>query len=661
MKKIIRAVFTEKMFLLTIALWAISHGSFAQNYILESPDKQLTVSIEAGEELSLSIDYKNEHALDVNGISMELDGGDILGASSRIKAKSETNVDVLIEAPLSTKSSVIPDQYNQLILKFKGNFAMEFRAYNHGCAYRFITTMKNDLVIKSENMSLDFGKGASAWFPKEESLMSHYERIYIYSEIDTIKPAEFCSLPLLTSTAQEIKVLFTESDLDDYPNLFLEKSGISSFDALFPKYILEVVPKPGSEDRNEVIQKEADYIARTNGNRSFPWRLFIVGEDSDMVESSLVYQLATPSKIENIEWIEPGQIAWDWYNANNVYGVDFESGVNTETYKYFIDFAHENGIEYIILDEGWSKSTTDITSTNDMLDMGELVSYGQEKGVRIILWLLWKPLDQDISGILSLYKQWGIAGVKIDFMQRADQLMVNYYKRVAIEAAKLELMVDFHGAYKPSGLQREYPNVISFEGLKGNENNKWSQDITPEHNVTLPFTRMVAGPMDYTPGAMANAQLINHLISFDRPAGLGTRCHEISKYVIYESPLQMLCDSPSRYRKELECTRFITQIPQVWDETIVLEAKVADYLVIARRSGDDWYLGAMTDWTARNFKIPLDFLSEGEYNIQILQDGVNADRFAEDYKLVNSTTSKEKTLNASLANGGGWVAILKRK
>ena len=660
MKKIRGGVFLRKFLLLSIATLTISHLVGAQEYQLESPDKQLSVSINIADSISFSIDYKDISTVDINGISLELDGGDVLGVSSKVKSKTEVRVKELIEAPLSTKSSIITDEYNALTLTFEGNYALEFRVYNHGCAYRYITSKKNDLVIKSEKMHIDYGQGVSAWFPEEESLMSHYERKYIYSDIDSIKNKKFCSLPLLTATSADVKVLFTESDLDDYPNMFLEKSGTTTFNTLFPGYVLKAVPRPGGEDRDELLTA-ADYIARTSGTRTFPWRVFIVGEDRDIVASTLVYQLASPSKLENTQWIKPGQIAWDWYNANNIYGVDFESGVNTETYKYFIDFASENGIEYIILDEGWSRSTTDIRASNDKLDVEELVRYGNSKGVRIILWVLWKPLNQDISGILTLYRNWGVAGIKVDFMQRADQQMVNYYKEVGMEAAKLELLVDFHGAYKPSGLHREYPNVITFEGVKGEENNKWSQDIDPEHNLTLPFTRMVAGPMDYTPGAMSNAHLINHKISFERPEALGTRCHEIAKYVIFESPLQMLCDTPSRYKKEMESTRFITQIPQVWDETRVLEAKVSDYLVIARRSGNNWYIGAMTDWTARNFEIPLDFLPDGEYELQIMQDGLNAKRFAEDYKLITSTASNKESLKANLVSGGGWTAILKKK
>jgi alpha-glucosidase len=650
----------KKIALLCISALSIAHMAGAQEYILESPDQQLSVNIMTNDGISFSVDYKDINAVNINGISMELAGGDVLGLSAKVKSETEASVKELIEAPLSTKSSLITDEYNTLTLKFKGNYALEFRAYKHGFAYRFITNINDDLIIKTENMRIDYGPGVKTWFPEEEALMSHYERMYIYADIDTIKKEKFCSLPLLTGTPEGLKVLFTESDLDDYPNMFLEKSGSTTFDALFPGYVLEALPKPGSEDRDELLTA-ADYIARTKGKRSFPWRVFIIGEDSDIVESSLVYQLASPSKVEDQKWIKPGQIAWDWYNANNIYGVDFESGLNTETYKYFIDFASENGIEYIILDEGWSRSTTDITSSNDVLDVKELVRYGREKAVRIILWVLWKPLNQDITGILTLYKDWGIAGIKVDFMQRADQQMVNYYKAVGMEAARHELLVDFHGAYKPSGLHREYPNVITFEGVKGEENNKWSQDISPEHNLTLPFTRMVAGPMDYTPGAMSNAHLINHKISFERPEALGTRSHEIAKYVIFESPLQMLCDTPSRYKKEMDCTRFITQIPQVWDETRVLEARVADYLVLARRSGDSWYIGAMTDWTARSFDIPLDFLPDGEYELQIMKDGANAERYAEDYLLTNSSCSKQDTLKAKLVSGGGWTAIIKKK
>ena len=633
----------------------------APQYFIKSPDQQLSISVNINKNISFAVEYKNSLLLNANRITMEINGDEVLGLAPILINRSEESIKEQIYAPLSTKSSVINNEFNLLTLTFKDNYKLEFRAYNHGVAYRFVTSIPNDIIVFSETVDLNFDKGSSVYFPEEESIISHYERSYKYSRIGDIDVGKFCSLPFLIESPDGLKILFSESDLDDYPGLFMKKTGATTFSALFPKYVLNTTPFPGREDRNEVIEKEADYIARTVGDRSFPWRVFIIGEDKDLIESSLMYQLASPSKIENTDWIKPGQIAWDWYNANNIYGVDFESGLNTDTYKYYIDFASDNGIKYIILDEGWSKSTTNITAPADNLDVKELIRYGKEKGVGVILWVLWKPLDQDLSGILTKYKNWGAVGVKVDFMQRSDQYMVNFYKRVAIEAAKNELVVDFHGAYKPTGLNREYPNVLTFEGVKGNEHNKWSHDITPDHNLTIPFIRMAAGPMDYTPGAMANAQMVNHFISFERPIGQGTRCHEVSKYIIFESPLQMLCDSPSRYKKEIETVQIIVQIPQVWDETKVLEAKISDYLLLARRSGDNWYIAAMTDWTAREFDVKLDFLPPGEYDVQIMEDGPNANRFAEDYRLIKTSVKNNEVMKAVLEKGGGWVAILKKQ
>lgn len=648
----------KNLFLL-IAIIAINLSLTAQNYEVKSPDNKLIATITLNETISFVVNYNDKMVAEAKDISLEISNRQILGISSKLKNKIHASVKNRIEAPLSTKSSVINDEYNLLTLQFKDNYALEFRVFNHGAAYRFITSINKDVIVKKENVSLNFDASSAVYFPEEESIVSHNERLYKYSNIGDIIDNKFCSLPLLVQS-NGTNVLFTESDLEDYPGLYMEKEGSNSFGTLHPKYVLKTVPTLDSPDRNFTIEKEADYIAKTNGKRSFPWRIMIIGEDKDLIESTLVYQLSSPSKIDNIDWIKPGQIAWDWFNANNIYGVDFESGLNTQTYKYYIDFASENKIKYVVLDEGWSKTTLDITSPADNIDVKELIRYGKEKGVDIILWMLWEPLDKDIAGILAQYKSWGAAGIKIDFLQRADQYMVNYCSRVAKEAAKLKLLVDIHGTYKPSGLNREYPNVLTFEGVKGNENNKWGQDITPDHNLTLPFIRMVAGPMDYTPGVMSNTQITDYHISFDRPAGQGTRCHEVAKYVIFESPLQMLCDTPSRYKREKETLNIITQIPVVWDATKVIDAKISDYLVVARRSGDNWYIGAMTDWTARDFDIKLDFLSEGDYEVQIMQDGINANKFAEDYKLINTTVNKKGSLKAPLAKGGGWIAVLKK-
>lgn len=629
----------------------------AQSYTLHSPDKQIALRINMNKFLELDVEFQGEYLFDIDRLSMNLDKGQLPAPGSRVIKMEERSVDQVIEAPLSTKFSQIRDHYNLLSLDFK-SCRVEFRAYNDGIAYRFITLINGEVKVMNEQVDLDFAEGSSVYYPEEEGLKSHYERTYEYLELSDVEEGSFCSLPFLVENKEGVKILFTESDLADYPGLFMKKKGKESFEALHPKYVQETTPLKGSEDRDEIITKEADYIAVTEGTRSFPWRLAIVGEDKDLIESTLVFRLATHSKVEDPSWIEPGQVAWDWYNALNLTGVNFESGINTATYKFYIDFAARLNIPYIILDEGWSLTTTNITAPKPELDVQELIRYGKERNVRLILWVLWKPLDQDIEGILSTYSDWGVAGIKVDFMQRSDQWMVNYYTRVAAAAAERELMVDYHGAYKPAGLNRTYPNAITFEGVKGNENNKWSQDITPEHNLMLPFIRMAAGPMDYTPGAMANAQLVNHLESFDRPMSLGTRCHELAKYVIYESPLQMLCDAPSAYLKDHESAWFIAKIPTVWDETVVLEAKVGDYLAMARRSGQNWYLAAMTDWTPRDLLLDLDFLPEGMYSMILMRDGANAAKHAEDYSFDRARISSGEKQPIQLAPGGGWVAIL---
>ena len=363
--------------------------------------------------------------------------------------------------------------------------------------------------------------------------------------------------------------------------------------------------------------------------------------------------------IEDTSWIRPGKVALDWWNANNIYGVDFRAGVNTDTYKYYIDFASRYGIEYVILDEGWSKPS-DIFAINPDIDMEELLSHARQKNVGIILWVVWKALDDKLQEALDLFEKWGVKGIKVDFMQRDDQWMVNYYWRVAKEAAKRKLLVDFHGSYKPAGLRRTYPNVLTREGVRGLENVKLSNYPTPEHNVTLPFIRMLAGPMDYTPGAMINSQEENFRPIFDRPMSMGTRCHQLAMYVVFESPLQILCDSPSRYLRESECMEFLEKVPSVWDQTKALEAKVGDYVLVARKSGAQWYLGAMTDEIKRELTVDFSFLDGGDYTIEIYQDGINADRYGNDYKKVVRNISKSDKLKIQLAPGGGWVARIFR-
>ena len=634
----------------------------AQSFEIKSPDKSIKLTIKVDEGISWSASLHENIVIKTAKAGMDFSTGQDFGVNTKVSGSKIHAISSMIYPAVPHKDAEIRDEFTELSLSFKGNYKLKFRAYNEGVAYQFIDVSKANRNVISEQVSLTFPEDSRSLFPKEESMYSHNERLYLNKSLEEISPEDFCSLPMMVIT-KAAKVLFTETALHDYPGMFMKGNGTLTMDAIFPKFVLESIDnEKSSPDRNQIITKETDHIAEVNGNRAYPWRVFIISnDDRTFVESNLTYQLAKPKTIKETSWIKPGKVAWDWYNANNIFGVDFKAGLNTATYKYYIDFAASNNIEYIILDEGWTKSTTEILDFNPDIDVPELIKYGKENGVEIILWVLWKPLNENLVNILETYKSWGVKGIKVDFMQRNDQYMVNSYERIAKECARLELLVDYHGSFKPSGLRRMYPNVINYEGVKGAENNKWSADITPDHNLTIPFIRMVAGPMDYTPGSMNNRQEENFSISFENPNSLGTRAHQVAMYVIYEAPLQMLCESPSKYKKEQETVDFITQIPTTWDETIVLHGKIGDYLAIARRKGDTWYLGAMTDWTPRELGLDMFFLKEGVYKMDIYKDGINAERYAEDYKREMIEVNKNSKINAKMSSGGGWVAIISKK
>ncbi|MDN3667895.1 glycoside hydrolase family 97 protein [Echinicola jeungdonensis] len=632
-----------------------------QVFNLTSKDQQTVLTVEVGEEISWSVKKYGQNVIKKAVIGLEIENQK-LGWNSKLKDYHENEMEETLAPVVPLKQSKVNNSYKSLELKFEDRFSIQFRVYNEGVAYRFLTQIPNEINVHAERMDLTFPEGSHSFFPQEEGMYSHYEREYFKMDIDEIENGAFCSLPVMFGKEEEFKVLFSEADLYDYPNLFLKKGEGQAFQAIFPKVVLETQPKPSEEDRSVNITKEANYIAATQGERSFPWRFFMIDkEDKAFLENDMVFKLSRPLKLEKTDWIKPGKVAWDWYNANNIFGVDFESGLNTVTYKYYIDFAAQYGLEYVILDEGWTKSTTEITEFNPEMDVHEIIAYGKEKGVGIILWCLWVPLDADLENILQTYSDWGAKGIKVDFMQRADQYMVNSYTKIAREAGKRNLLVDYHGAFKPSGLRRAYPNVVSYEGVKGSENHKWGKLVTPEHNLTLPFIRMAVGPMDYTPGAMSNAQKENFTPRFERPMSQGTRAHQAAMYVLYESPLQMLCDSPSAYLKDSQTVEVIAQIPTVWDETIALDGKVGEMAQMVRRNGENWYLGAMTNWDARDLNFDFSFLPEGTYELTLLRDGKNAHRYAEDYVVEKMEVGPDSQLEVHLAPGGGCVGILKKK
>ncbi|MFO7889144.1 MAG: glycoside hydrolase family 97 protein [bacterium] len=645
-------------FFLCIILFVSSLN--ASEYLLESPDKKIQVLITIKDDITYSLRFRGANIIEPSPVSMTLINKGTLGKQPRVIDHKRQRHEEIINPVIRLKDKTIQNQYNELILMFKNNYSIVFRTYNEGFAYRLKTSFPDEIKISSEEVCIHFTRDFYTYFPAEESFITHFERYYQHLKICEIGEQQMCSLPVLVKTSDDYNIVFTESDLEDYPGMFLHGHNNTSLSARFPAVPLTIQPGR-NPDRDEIIEKRADYIAHTSGSRSFPWRVFILAEqDKDLIKNQLVYKLAKPLQLKDTSWINPGKVAWDWWNANNIYGVDFRAGINTQTYKYYIDFASQYDLEYVILDEGWSE-TTDLLQQSPGIDVQEICDYAESKKVGIILWVLWKPLQKQLKSALDQFQKWGVTGIKVDFMQRNDQEMVNYYHRIAREAAQRKMIVDFHGAFAPCGLRRAYPNVITREGLMGLEQSKWQDIQTPEHNLTLPFIRMVPGPMDYTPGAMINAQKNNFREIFTRPMSMGTRCHQLAMYVVYESPLQMLCDSPSNYLREKECMTFLSSVPTVWDTTIVIDAKISDYIILARKRGPDWYLGAMTDWSPREFEVSLSFLGDGEHLALMYKDGINADRYASDYHRYEKTVTHNDSLTIRLAPGGGWVAKISLK
>ena len=645
---------------LLVLLFAISVSfgvqSFGREYEVTSPDNNLRLKVDVEQKIFYSLGYKSKELIKPSPISITLNGNRILGVNPEVVEVKRRSVDEQIIPPVRIKSKVIADKFNEMSIEFKGGFGLICRAYDDGAAYRFVTDIDASIEVVTEEATFNFTGNHAIYFPEEDSFQTHSEREYKYLKLGTISEKMMCCVPALVEVQGGPKVLITEADLEDYPGLYLRGGGNESLYGKFPAFALA---EKAQNDRDVPVTKRADFIAKTSGRRSFPWRVLIVAEkDGDLIENQMVYKLAKPLQLDDTSWIKPGKVAWDWWNANNLYGVDFKSGVNTETYKYYIDFAAKYGIEYIIFDEGWYV-LGDLTKISEGMDVEELFRYARSKNVGIIPWVIWKTLDDQLDVAMDQFQRWGAKGIKVDFMQRDDQQMVNFYHKIAKETAKRHMLVDFHGSYKPTGLRRAYPNVISREGLRGLEHSKWSTDANPEHNVTIPFLRMVAGPMDYTPGAMINAQQGDFQIIFNRPMSMGTRCHQLAMYVVYESPLQMLADSPSNYLREPECMEFLAKVPTVWDETKVLDAKVADYVLVARKNGAEWYVGAMTDWTGRELTVDFSFLDPGQHTIDIYKDGINADRIGNDYKKETKKVSARDKMKIKLAPGGGWAAIIK--
>jgi len=623
------------------------------SYDLRSPDNRVEIRIRTAGRVKYDVLYKGNVLLQDCTLSLNVDH-QVLGVSLKVASAKKSSHDQIEVPVVRQKFSKVRDRYNELRLTMDGGYAVVFRAYNEGAAYRFETSFPQSQVkIYGEESVFNFTRDSIAYYPQEDSFFSHNERKYLPQHLSEIAPEFLGSLPAVVDIEGGAKVAIAESDVEDYPGLWLRGTGGAGLTATFEPYPLKTKLE---RDRDLRVIEAADYIALTSGTRSFPWRVMGIAEhDGDLITNQILWLLQKPSQFQDTSWIKPGKVAWDWCNDWNIDSVDFKAGINTQTYKYYIDFAAKYHLPYIILDEGWYKLGNVLEVVPD-LNMEELAAYAKEKNVGLILWLVWNSFDDKMLAAFDQYEKWGIKGLKIDFMQRNDQLLIDYYYKVCKEAAKRHMLVDFHGAQRPATMTRTWPNLINTEGVRGMEWSKWSADAEPEHNVTLPFTRMFLGPLDYTPGAMRNATKSTFAALNHQPMALGTRCHQLAMYVVFEGPLQMLADTPSNYLREPEAMEFLSAVPTEWDETKVLDAKIADYVLVARRNGRDWYVGAMGNWTARDLDVDLSFLPDGNFTMDAYQDGINADHNASDYKKTSNQVSKASKMKIHLAPGGGWAA-----
>ncbi|MEO6454938.1 MAG: glycoside hydrolase family 97 protein [Ginsengibacter sp.] len=633
----------------------------SKNYEISSQDANISVKVETGSKLQWSVQYKGQQIIAPSAISLQLPDI-ILGDNAAVTSAPVKKVNTVINA-INYKKASINDQYNELTLNCKGDYGVVFRVYNDAVAYRFFTKKKGELIVKNEEANFNFTDDYKSFIPIQwdyrdgKMFNSSFEALYHEIKLSQFPKDSLAFLPLLVE-AGATKVVVLEADLEDYPGMYLDLNSTGKgLKGVYAPYPIEA----DTVGINYIPTKREDYIARTAGTRNFPWRAIVIaGQDKDLLNQDIVQKLAAPSRLTDISWIKPGLVAWDWWNARNISGVDFKAGMNTPTYKYFIDFAAANKISYIILDGGWS-NRFDLLKVNQNLNLPEIISYGKDKGVEIILWASWYAILQQMDKVFPEYAKMGVKGWKIDFIDRDDQVAVKSTYDIAKKAAEYKMMVDYHGAFKPTGLQRTYPNVMGYEGVKGLENYKWANEDQPHYTTIIPFIRMMAGPMDYTPGAMRNATEAAYRVVGSNPMSKGTRCNQLAQYVIFEAPLQMLSDNPTIYKREQECTNFIAKVPTIFDETVALDGKVGEYVALARRKGDAWFVGAMSNWTPREITLDFSFLPEGNYEAEIFKDGINADRDATDYKREIMAVSKSTKPTIKLYPGGGWTARIYKK
>ena len=642
------------------------NASFAakeKKYVLSSPDGTLKVEISAGNELAYQVMHGNDTILSHSNIGLVLENGTIVGKTPRITGERRRKIKDNIESPFYRFKEFVATG-NELDLKLKGGFGIIFRAYNEGVAYRFYTTQSSDIIIKEEQAEFNFKEDYTAYLPyttnDKKPMAMAYQNVYDITPLSKAQP-KLAFLPV-TVDCGSVKLTLLESDLEAYPGMFVQsQQGKYGLKGVFAPYPAKTDFYPWR--KQEYVTETTDFISRSRGSRSYPWRVLAITEkDTDMPVNNLVYALASPNRIGDTSWIKTGKVAWDWWNDWNLKGVPFKAGINMDTYKYYIDFASRNGLEFIVLDEGWyDPKSGDMLTVIPELDLTELIAYGKSKGVEIVLWTVFNVLDSQLEAACKKYADMGIKGFKVDFLDRDDQTAVEMVYRIAEMTARYKLTLDLHGIYKPTGINRTYPHIINFESVFGMEEVKWTdiKNNMPLYDVTFPYIRMMAGPVDYTPGAMRNATKADWRAMYYTPASMGTRCHQLAAYIVHDSPFTMLCDAPTNYLNEQECVDFIASLPVEVDSTFIASGELGKYIVTVRKKDVNWYIGGMTNWDERDVQLDFSFLPEGmSYTAVLFKDGVNANKQAEDYRKETIRIDKDSRLTLHLASGGGFAMKL---
>ncbi|MCP9494901.1 MAG: glycoside hydrolase family 97 protein [Pyrinomonadaceae bacterium MAG19_C2-C3] len=562
------------------------------------------------------------------------------------------------------------NHYRELIVSLQETGArrrklqIAFRAYNDGAAFRYLIPEQaqlKEVEITDEKSEFRFPADYTAWALRLRTFHSNYEKEFDRVSVSQIKPGAMTGLPLTLQSepvqgARGLTLAIAEANLKDYAGMYLQ--GIEAT----PNALVARLSPPNGES------VEGAVCVRASTPLASPWRVVMVGDEpGKLIESALILNLNEPNAIKDSSWIKAGKTAWDWWSGQTAKGVDFKTGMNNATMRHYIDFAQEFGLEYMLIDAGWytnkpsygddADTTADITRSVPEIDLPGLVAYARARNVSIILWLHWIPARDQMDRAFAYYEKLGVKGIKVDFMDRDDQAMVAFYHRILKTAAEHRLIVDLHGAYKPTGLSRTYPNYLTQEGVLGAEYNKWTKRITATHNVTLPFTRMLLGAMDYTPGGFSNVTPEAFKAQETEPMTQTSRAHALAMYVVYDSPLQMVSDYPAAYRGEAGA-EFIKVVPASWDETKVLEGKIGEFITIARRQGDKWFIGAMTNEAARTSRLPLKFLGKGKYRLTMYADGEQAATNPKQVVTSTKIVTARETLSIQLAGSGGYAAYL---